>query len=63
MKFDAEIKLRAPTELKEELGRIAAKKHRRPAELIREHLWSLVDSEKPKLGEQQPQRVAEGGRQ
>jgi hypothetical protein len=61
MKFDTEIKLRAPKELKDELGRIAAQKRRRPADLIREHLWSLVDSEKPKPGEQLPLQVMEGG--
>lgn len=62
MKFDTEIKLRAPAELKEELAKIAARKRRRPADLIREHLWSLVDSEKPKPGEQLPLEVVEGGR-
>lgn len=47
MKLETEIKLRAPQELKDKLNEIAARKRRRPSDLIREHLWALVDKETP----------------
>jgi predicted transcriptional regulator len=54
MKLETEIKLRVPQDLKDQLNAIAARKRRRPSDLLREHLWALVDSEKPKPGEQFP---------
>lgn len=43
MKLDTEIKLRAEPALKRKLVALAEKQHRKPSDLVREHLWRLVD--------------------
>lgn len=42
-KRDEIIRLRVESELKERVIRAARKKKKKPAELIRDYLWQLVD--------------------
>jgi predicted transcriptional regulator len=46
-KRDEIIRFRAESELKARIARLARKQKKKPAELLRDYLWKIVDQEMP----------------